>query len=230
MGIRPDLIVGTSAGAIIGGSLASGLSIAELNSLAADAGYTNTMRPAVSLGGLLSTKPLDRLLRSRLPTTRFEEMKIPFAAVAYEIDNGKEAILAGAGDAVVAIRASSAVPGIFVPVSDESGRRLVDGAISSPLPARAARDLGADIVIAVDVIACGATFRSSQVSPLRVPMIAAMTLIRNLAAEQHRYADIVIAPQIAHLRPDQIYKRHEFISLGADAAASMRERILNVCG
>ena len=99
---------------------------------------------------------------------------------------------------------------------------LVDGGVVSPMPTDAVRKLGADIVIAVDLMACGATFRTRPRTAAGMMFQSAMMLLRAASRNQHYKADVVIVPEIAHLRPDQISKRDEFIALGEVAA---REKI-----
>lgn len=225
--IRFDVITGTSAGSIVGGALASGMTAAEIESMARKMGYTNTMRPSISPRGLLSNAPLGKLLESEFPVRRFEDLNIPFGAVAYDLKAGAEALLKG-GDLNTAIRASCAVPGLFSPVADAEGRALVDGGVTSPLPAEAARAMGADIVIAVDVLSCGSTAFANPWTSIGVGIRSLLSLICSASVAQHHLADIVIEPAIAHLRPDQIRKREEFITLGEAAARKRIEEILRL--
>ncbi len=219
--IRFDLVTGTSAGSIVGGALAAGMTASEIETMARKMGYTNTMRPTFSTGGLLSNAPLGKLLSREFPVLNFADLVVPFGAVAYDLRAGTE-VLQLDGDLITAIRASCAVPGLFSPVTNAEGRDLVDGGITSPLPAEAARAMGADIVIGVDVLSCGSNAFADPWTSLGVGLRSVLSLIRSASVAQHHLADIVIEPAIAHLRPDQIRKREEFIALG-DAAA--RERI-----
>ena len=95
---------------------------------------------------------------------------------------------------------------------------LVDGGVTSPMPTDVVRAIGADIVIGVDLIACGAAYRSSSRTGIGIMIQSAMATLRCATKNEHIHADIVIEPQIAHLRPDQIGKRTEFIELGEKAA------------
>ena len=92
-GIHFDMIAGTSAGSIVGGALASGMSADEIEKMARNVGWLNTLRPSFSLGGLLSSAPMGKMLQSVLPASRFEDLKIPFAAIAYDIDRGEQVFL-----------------------------------------------------------------------------------------------------------------------------------------
>ncbi len=229
-GIAFDVITGTSAGAIVGGALAAGMSYAEIEAMAHKAGYANTMRPSFSPRGILSNAPMGKFLAGVLPVLRFEELSIPFAAIAYDLNAGTEAVLKDTGDLVFAIRASCAVPGIFVPLRDDGGRVLVDGGVSSPLPAAIARAMGADIVVAVDVLSCGGTALKNPRTSIGIGIRSAISLIRSASIAQHHFADIVIEPAIAHLRPDQIRKRDEFIALGESAARARIDEVLDLIG
>src|ERR1035437_4296858 len=212
-----DMIAGTSAGSIAGAAFAAGMSTAEIDAMCSRVGWLNMTRPSLSPLGLLSNAPMGDFIKREFPTTRFEDLKIPFSAVAYDFEKGEEVVL-NSGDLVSAIRASCAVPGVFAPIKDKAGRLLVDGGVVSPMPIDAGREMGAEIVIAVDLIACGATFRVRPRTALGMMFQAALALIRAASRNQHYHADIVIEPQIAHLRPDEIKKRAEFIRLGEEAA------------
>lgn len=224
-GIPIDMVAGTSAGSIIGGAVASGMSIDDIENMARSVGWTDIGRPSLSPLGLLSNEPLGRYLAMHFPVTRFEEMPIPFAAIACDLQTGDEVALKDKGDAIFAIKASCAVPGIFTPSTDEEDRMLVDGGAVRPLPCSILTKMGADVIIAVDVLACGSTFRSKPRTALGVSIQAAMTIIRTVSRNQHYRADIVIKPEIAHLRPDELGKRDEFIKLGEDAALAMIDSI-----
>jgi NTE family protein len=219
-GIPIDVVAGTSAGSMVGGAYAAGMPVGDIEAMAARVRWTNMIRPSLSPLGLFSTVPMGRFLEHELPIRQIEEMPIPFAAVACDHATGEELII-DQGDAVLAIRASCSVPGVFAPVIDKQGRMLVDGGVVSPTPVDAARALGADVVIAVDLLACGSTFRSRPRSAFGMMLGSAMRLLTVASRAQQRTADLTIIPKIGHLRPDQIGKRDEFISLG-EAAVSER--------
>ena len=215
-----DMVAGTSAGSIVGGALAAGMTVDEIVVMTQKVRFTNMMRPSFSLGGMLSNAPMGRFFESHFPVARFEDLAIPFAAVAYDPAKGETVILKDTGDLVTAIRASCAVPGLFAPVKDADGRRLVDGGVTMVMPVDIVREMGADVVIAVDVLTCGERFESSATNGVSIGIRSVLALIRATSLHQHQHADLVIVPQIAHLRPDQIGKRDEFIELGKQAAQS----------
>lgn len=220
-----DMIAGTSAGAVVGGALAAGMSVEEIVIMASKVGWTNMTRPSLSPLGLLSNAPMGRFIESEFPVTSFEELAIPFATVTCDFESGEEVVFKDSGDLVFAIRASCAVPGVFAPIKDIDGRLLVDGGVVSPMPTDTVRKIGADIVIAVDLMACGATFRTRPRTAFGMLFQSAMTLLRAASRNQHYHADIVIAPRIAHLRPDEINKRDEFMALGEAAAREKLDEI-----
>lgn len=225
--IKFDVITGTSAGSIVGGALASGMTIDEIEAMARKTRFRHVLRPSMSPRGLFSNARLGKFLGAHFPVNRFEETAVPFAAVSYNLTKGTEAIR-NSGDMIEAIRASCAVPGLFAPVRDANGDLHVDGGVTAVMPVRLARQMGADVVIAVDVLSCGA---SSAKVPRLAPMVmvrSAMRLIETSLSIDRNDADIVIEPQIAHLRPDQIGKCDEFLSLGRDAGIAALDDVRSI--
>ncbi|MFN0141137.1 MAG: patatin-like phospholipase family protein [Pyrinomonadaceae bacterium] len=220
-----DMIAGTSAGSIVGAAFASGMSIDALINMCGRVRWLNTIRPSFGLRGILSTAPMGKFLKAEFPVHRFEELRTPFAAVAYDIGSEKEIVFTARGDLISAIRASCAVPGIFEPLNNDNSRLLVDGGVVSQIPVETVRKMGADIVIAVDLLACGSTFRSRPRTSIGMAIRSAMSLLRTASSYQGAKADIVIEPQIAHIRPDRISNREECIKLGEEAA---REKIKQI--
>ncbi|CAN5525803.1 patatin-like phospholipase family protein [soil metagenome] len=225
--IKFDIVAGTSAGSIIGGALAAGMTVDEIVDMSGKVGWLNMIRPSVSFGGVLSNVPMGKFLSGHLPVSLIEDMPTPFAAVAFDLATSKQVVI-DRGDLVTAIRASCAVPGVFAPVRDAAGRMLVDGGVISPMPVETVRLMGADVVIAVDLLSCGATFRANSRTGVGIMIQSALSLLRTVAGNENSTADICIEPQIAHLRPDQLNKRKEFISLGELAARQKIEAILEL--
>ena len=159
---------------------------------------------------------------------RFEDLKIPFAVVAFDLATSQPVIFRESGDLITAIRASCAVPGVFAPVRDEAGRMLVDGGVISPMPVATVRAMGADVVIAVDLLSCGSSFSKNSTTSIGILLQCAMATLQNVATVEHLAADIAIEPQIAHLRMDQIGRREEFIELGQQAANNALDKILQI--
>ncbi len=149
-GIECSVIAGSSAGALIGGAYAAGLTPTKIGALVRKAGWrdfgqvTGGRRKA-----LLHTSPLEQAIERHLGSLQIEDLERRFVAVAYDIRN-RERVLLTTGSLSAALRASMAVPGLFAPVEID-GRLLVDGGVVEPVPVAAAMSLGADRVIAVSV-------------------------------------------------------------------------------
>lgn len=220
-----DLVSGTSAGSFVGAAFAAGMSVEELIRIGNKVSWFSVAGFSYSPRGILSNAALGTFVTSHFPVTRFEDLKIPFVAVACDLETGDEVALRDTGDIALAIRASCAIPGVFVPVTGADGRSLIDGGVVSPMPTRALRKLGADRVIAVDLLTCGSTFWGRPSTLLGTFFQSAMMLIRTASRNQHYRADVVIEPAIAHIRPDEIGKRDELIELGEKAALEKMDEI-----
>ena len=220
-----DFISGTSAGSFAGGAFAAGMSINEIRKIGEKISWFKMSGLSFSAKGLVSNAPIANLIKERFPFNKFEDLMIPFAAVATDIETGEEKVFKDQGDLGFAICASCAIPGIFAPLQDEDGKLYIDGGVVSPVPTEAVREMGADIVIAVDVISSGATYWGKPNTLVGIIFQSGMMLLRTASKNQHLHADVVIIPEIAHLRPDEIGKMDEFIELGEKIAESQIEKI-----
>ena len=212
-----DCIAGTSAGSIVGGAYAAGLSIDEIEILGRKMRWRHVGRPTLSRFGFQTNARLERFMRESLPVSRFEELRIPFAAVATDLKTGAAVVMRDEGDVPFAIRASCTIPGVYVPVKDPDGRRLVDGGLSAVVPATIARELGADIVIAVDVNSQGSTLFGTDRSVIGVVFQSVLMVLKSASSYQREMADLVITPKIAHIRWDQIRRAEELMKAGYEA-------------
>jgi NTE family protein len=213
-----DCIAGTSAGALVGGAFAAGMTISEMEEISLSMRWRDVGRATVSRFGAQSNARMEEYLRTRLKVTRFEDLPIPFAAVATDLKSGNAVVMRDEGDVPFAIRASCAVPGWYVPVIDSQGRQLVDGGLVSLIPVATARALDADIVIAVDVNAEGATFLGPWRSTIGIILQSALVLQRTVSQAQRQLADLVIAPRVGHIRWDQLSRGKELLAAGYEAA------------
>ncbi|MBZ8143805.1 esterase, partial [Rubrivivax gelatinosus] len=150
-GIRPDLVAGTSAGSLVAALYASGKTGAELGMLAMTMDEGAITDWAFPGRALLRGEALARYVREHTGGRAIEQMRLPLGIVATDLDSGA-AILFQRGDTGTAVRASSAVPAVFQPVTI-GGREYVDGGLVSPVPVRFARQMGAELVIAIDISA-----------------------------------------------------------------------------
>jgi NTE family protein len=212
-----DAIAGASAGALVGGCYAAGLSIEDLETMARGFRWRHTARFAFSRLGLQSNAGLEKFLRDRLPVSRFEDLKIPFAAMVTDLRAGKLIVFRDRGDLPFAIRASTCIPAVYVPVRDRDGRLLIDGGIVANLPIGQARELGADIVIAVDVNADGVRFFETPRTALGVLAYTFSAVERIVSDQQRDTADVLIVPKLGHIRWDQTRRADELIERGYQA-------------
>ncbi len=152
-GSVPDIIAGTSMGAEVGGAYAAGVKVDKLVAIWRATTFgkvAKTLLPTVPWSGWSSGGEIMRTVRSLVGDRTIEELAIPFAAVATDLESGQPYIITK-GSLAKAIRASLSVPGLFTPVWID-GHLLIDGGVSDPIPVDVARQLGADLVIAVDVL------------------------------------------------------------------------------
>jgi len=151
-GIQPDIITGTSIGSLVGGVYASGR-LPELKEAALSLDVKSILFNFLDFGiqrsGLIDGNKVTEFISEHLKETPIESLSRPFACVATDALNGSE-VTFGAGDMLTAIRASISIPGIFTPVYHEE-RVLIDGGVVNPVPVNTARNLGADVIIAVDI-------------------------------------------------------------------------------
>ena len=220
-----DAIAGASAGALIGGSYAAGLSIKQLEALARKFRWRHVSRFSFSRLGLQSNAPMQKFLRANLPVSRFEDLRIPFAALATDLQNGTAVVMRDTGDVTFAIRASVCLPAFYVPVSDAEGRLLVDGGLVANLPISYARDLGADIVIAVDVGADGARFFERPRTALGVLTKVFVAVERVVSNQEAANADLLIIPKVGHIRWDETRRADEFLKIGYETALESMDQI-----
>jgi NTE family protein len=220
-----DYIAGTSAGSLVGGAWASGMELDEIERIGLSLRWRDIGRVTMSRLGVQSNDRLEEYLRARLPITRFEDLPIPFAAVATELDSGKAVIMRDQGDVPFAIRASCTIPGWYVPVTDEQGRQLVDGGLVAVIPSNACRSLGAEIVIAVDVNAEGALFLGPSQSVIGVVLQSMLVVQRTNSLHHQAAADMVITPKVGHIRWDELGRAKELVDAGYQAGLESISRI-----
>src|ERR1700704_1929306 len=220
-----DAIAGASAGALVGGLYAAGLSIAQLEAMARKFRWRHMGRISFSRLGLQSNAPMEKFLRANLPVTRFEDLRIPFAALATDLQSGTAVVMRDTGDLTFAIRASVCLPAFYVPVRDSEGRLLVDGGLVANLPISYTRDLGADIVIAVDVGADGARFLDRPRTALGVLTQVFVAVERVVSNQESVKADLIIAPKVGPIRWDETRRADEFLKIGYETALESIDQI-----
>lgn len=220
-----DVIAGASAGALIGGAYAAGLSIDDLEAMAREFRWRHTSRLSFSRLGLQSNAPMEKFLRARLPVMRFEDLKIPFAAMVTDLMKGEPIVFRDKGNLPFAIRASACIPAVYTPIRDSEGRLLVDGGLVANLPISQTRALGADIVIAVDVNFDGIRFFGEPRTALGVLAHVFIAVERIVSNQERADADVLITPKVGHIRWDQTRRADELVKAGYEAASASIDEI-----
>lgn len=220
--IRPDLVVGTSAGAVAGAYYAAGFGAAELARNVPSAGWRDiadfdytfieVLRGETRFG-LVRGEALEAIVNRDLDGKRFEMLPIPFVAVAADLQTGALAAFAR-GDVGRAVRASSSIPVVFRPVRI-AGRDYVDGGVVSPLPVSVARSLGAQVVVAVDV---GYPPRETNLAnPFNLFAQTFQIMAQQLSRCEAAAADVVVRPELG--ASDQIdWSSRERLAAAGEAA------------
>lgn len=192
-----DFIAGSSAGALIGALYASTRDIDFVERVAMESNQGQLMGfmfDIATQGGLLSGDRVEQFIRKNLNNVQFDNVRIPFAAVATDLRSGESVVLKE-GDVTSAVRASISVPLVFEPVTHGS-RLLVDGGLSQPIPVDVVRDMGADIVIGVNLDAPCAHVNELNEVTITAIAGATMNILRHHLAYMHqRDADIVVEPK-----------------------------------
>ncbi|WP_374603454.1 patatin-like phospholipase family protein [Niveibacterium sp.] len=224
-GISPDIVVGTSAGSVVGALYAAGFGAFDLQKLAFQMEESAFKDWALFDRGLLKGEALEAFINKQVANKPIEGLKRRFAAVATDLQNGEPAAFS-AGNVGQAVRASSSVPGVFSPVVIR-GREYVDGGLVSPVPARTARSMGADIVIAVDISQRPSGKKGAGSVDVLLDTIAIMG--NRIADYELRDADVVVNPNIKGLPAANFQQRHEAIlegeRAGFGAITRIRERL-----
>jgi NTE family protein len=193
-GLRPHVVAGTSAGAVIGAAYAAGMHPRQMRDRARRVRWADLSEPVLPRRSLLGTKRLQAFLDDVLQGKTFDQLQLPFACGTADILTGEEVWLHRPDLRVSqAVRASCAIPGIFPPVR-LGGRLLVDGGLFGTVPVRGARILGADLVVAVQV--AGMPFRGREPQTVVATVMAALSIMqRARELDELTGADLVIAPR-----------------------------------
>lgn len=213
-GIVPDYVVGTSAGAVVGSLYAGGFDAFAMQKLAIQLDETLFADWTLRGPGLLKGEALQSFVNQQLKRRPLEKLNIPFGTVVTDLNSG-ERVVFRSGDSGMAVRASAAVPGVFQPVAI-NGRQYVDGGLTSPVPVRAVREMGADFVIAVDI---SATAEGQPVDSMSAILWQTTTIMGNVIGKTElAEADIVIRPRLPYVKSWNFAARHEAMIEGERAA------------
>ena len=213
-GIRPDLVVGTSAGSLVAALYAAGRNGAALARLALQMDESAITDWAFPGRGLIRGEALARYVREQTGGKPIEQLPLPLGIVATDLDSG-QAVLFQRGDVGQAVRASSAVPAVFQPVKIGT-REYVDGGLVSPVPVRFARQMGAELVIAVDISTAPDGQATGDAFKLLLQTFAIMG--RSISQLELKDADLVLRPRLPGMSSADFSARQRTIDAGRDAA------------
>ncbi len=222
-GIRPDLVVGTSAGSLVAALYASGMDAAALERAALsmdEATLTDWMLPILSRG-MLRGDALARYVRQAVGGRLLQDMRLPLGVLATDLGNG-QGVLFRRGDAAQAVRASSAVPGVFAPVQI-AGREYVDGGLVAPVPVGQARAMGAEVVLAVDISADPQGNDASGMLGLLLQTTAIMG--QSINRFELAGAEVVVRPALSGVGSADFASRQRSIEAGRVAMQAAMPRL-----
>ncbi len=224
-----DLIVGTSVGSLIGAIYAADMNSFELEwtafTLEKDDVFDYAILSAITSMGPVKGDKLEAFVRNKVAVANIENLKLPFAAVATDLNRGTRVVL-DRGPVASAVRASSAIPGVFNPVGLQ-GRLLVDGGVVDNIPIDVAQEKGADIVIAVDISENVTNFNITNVVDV---MLQAVSIIMNENTKQKKKeADVLITPSVGNVAMLDFTQKKRCMQAGIEAAQrampEIREKI-----
>jgi NTE family protein len=213
-----DMIVGTSVGSLIGAIYSSSLNSFELEwtafALEKDNILDYTILSTITGMGPVKGDKLEEFVKNKVPIANIENLKLPFAAVATDLNRGTRVVI-DHGPVARAVRASSAIPGVFNPV-DHQGKLLVDGGVVDNIPISVAKEKGADIIIAVDISENVVNFNITNVVDV---MLQAVTII---TSENTKYkkkdADVLITPAVGNVGTFDFTQKKRCMEAGIEAA------------
>jgi NTE family protein len=216
-----DFIAGTSVGALIAATYASGTSLTEMERQGRETTFRDFGTWKLSRMGMASNERIEHFLHKFTTARFFHEMKIPLSMVAADLLSGQSVHFTD-GEIGPALRASCAYPGLFLPV-EYRGRIFVDGFLTETVPAEAARELGAEIVIGVHLEP--GLLNSPPRSMIEV-ISRSFSIIQAAAAQPWRTdVDVLIEPNVHHVGWDEFVKTPELVAAGEAAALAALPRI-----
>ena len=216
-------VAGSSIGSILGAAYASGLPLARIIDKCREIRFRDFGRWRVSRFGLASNDRLGALVHRFFDSRQFEDLSIPTAIVATDLDTG-DPVLFRQGGLAEPIRASCAFPGLFEPIQIGT-RYLADGGLVAPVPTRAARELGAEIVVGVSVGLHDGR-RGAPTNIFQVVSRAVSAAQKHQLESWERQTDLVLRPAVQTLAWDDFERIDEAIEAGATAARSALPRLL----
>lgn len=220
-GIEIDMIAGTSIGSLIGGIYAAGIPLKYIRGLACELNWDQITDVTFPRRGLIKGEKLLSFLEILTGGKDISELKIPFAAIACDIEEGKHIVIKE-GSLAKAIRASTAIPGIYTPFRFQE-RLLVDGAVLDKVPVSTVREMGADLVIAVDV---GTKDINKKVNNIFDILFNTFDIMQHELDKYRKLdADVIIEPVLTGCSSFDLEQAERCIAAGCEAAENSLTRI-----
>lgn len=213
-GITPEIVVGTSAGSVVGALYAAGYSGFDLQKIAFQLDEDSVGEWIIPNRGFIKGDALQNFINKAVQNRPIEKLPKQFAAIATDLQSG-EMVVFERGNTGQAVRASSSIPGVFQPVKI-NGRDYVDGGLTSPVPVKVARSLGADVIIAVDISGKPKYRKIESVTDILLQTFGIMG--QAVGAPELLQADVLISPNTGAMGPSDFAKKHEAILEGEKAA------------
>jgi NTE family protein len=219
--IPVNMVVGTSAGSFVGSLYAAGYDGFQLQKIALDVDKSDIADLCIPDNGFIKGDKLEAFVNRMVKNVPLEKLRLPFYAVATDIQSGQEAVFA-TGNTGEAVRASCSIPGVFRPATF-GGRMYVDGGVVSPIAVDAARARGADLIIAVDI--SSDLDRSKPQGTIDTILQAVNIMYSKISSIQLPRADVVIRPKVGKIGSSDFDKRNEAIMEGEKAAIQAMPKI-----
>ncbi|WP_434631184.1 patatin-like phospholipase family protein [Chromobacterium sp. CV08] len=220
-GIVPDIVVGTSAGSVVGSLYASGLNGMQLQQRAIALDQADLTDWTLSTKGVIKGEKLQNWINAQVGNRPLEKLSKPFAAVATELDTGRKVVFR-IGNTGQAVRASASIPNVFLPVKI-GNKSYVDGGLVSPVPVSAAREMGGQFVIAVDITGRP---KSGRATGFLSMLDQSLSIMNGPALTQElQQADVVIHPNVLNIGSADFDARNQAILEGEKAAQQMLPQI-----
>ena len=224
--IEFDLVAGCSIGSLIGALVCSGYNSATILGLAKGLSKGSWFDFVMHKKGFIGTENIYKIVETLTKGRRIEELEKPFAAVAADLATGKEKIFRQ-GDVAAAVCSSVAVPGIFVPYEFE-GRQMVDGVIVNPTPVSVAREMGADVVLAVDLAAVSTIDEVKTVFDVVIRSLDIMEKGLYSYQRLRQDCDVLIQPELSSCAVTDFEKIEECFLIGREAGWEALPKLLEV--
>jgi NTE family protein len=229
-GVQPDIVTGTSAGSLVGAFYLAGWDSTRILSEFKEMSWGKYLSvQLLDPMGVMDSSKIEDLLTERIGDLRIEELGRPYMAVAVDLLE-QETVRFADGPLAPAVRASCALPGVFSPYVDDRGRILVDGGLITNLPVDEARELGADLVLAVDV---GLSGKRPEEPPQNLFDVLEYSLMitRKIATYTGEDPDWLVRPDVQALSVTQVINSADkFVEAGYESAQAVMSQVLEALG